>query len=65
MFLRNQPAHSFDVNVGSASKNMNLIECLILLLVISSIDLDTANTLPCGIVHAFSCTPCIDLFAKL
>lgn len=34
--LSNQSADSFDVTMGSASKNMNLMECLILLSVVSS-----------------------------
>lgn len=57
--------HAFDVTMGFASKNVNLIECLVLLSVISRIDLDTTNALFCGIVHAFSCRQGIDLFAKL
>lgn len=34
--LSNQSVDSFDVTMGSASKNMNLMECLILLSVVSS-----------------------------
>lgn len=65
MLLRNQSAPSFDVTMGTASENINLIECLILPSVVSSIDWDTTNMMPLGIVQAFSYGPSIDLFAKL